>query len=287
MIYIGLNYQEKVDAINRYRNENFIKKTVVFSPDKFMIEVADSEHRLYTDIIMYKHYYRLIQEIDNSTLLVINECLRTQNRNDLTYNCLRHYLNQTYHQIIFQNIPIIDTIDDFMVLFDFDTRSRWKRTSFDDAPLDECDLYVHPAMVDFVPVEILSDQKTRVSYQKKKSQLINDIGLRDPHTIPRNLYLHGGRTRLTVIEKDKDYVGRNNRFKINRLRTYRDILFPYNNIVFEFPHNFIDFSDFMTLSGQVRFEVLVTDLKVDKWYMRRYCDWAKRINDACSALQQR
>jgi hypothetical protein len=285
MICIGASNGDKIDIINQYREDNGITSVVVFSPSKFTLSVADAEHRRYADIIMYKYYYRLLQEIDHSTLIVINECLRTQNRYDLTYNCLRNYLNQTSHQIIFQNLPIIDTVDDFMVLFDFDTRSRWKKVSFGDAPLDECDLHVCPAVIDLAPKEIRADQKTHASYQKKKRQLIDDIGLKDPHTIPRNLYLHGGRTRLKAVEDGRDYVGRNNRFKLDRLRTYRDTSFPSRNIVFEFPHNFIDFSDFMTLSGQTRFEVLVTDLKVDQWYLERYRDWAKRVEDACSALQ--
>ena len=216
---------------------------------------------------------------------MINECLRTQNRYDLTYNCLRNYLNQTVHQIIFQNLPIIDTMDDFMVLFDFDTRSRWKRVKFSEAPLAECTLQINPAVIGINTIEIETDQRTHASYQKKKRQLIDGIGLKDPHTIPRNLYLHGGPTRLKAIEDNKDYVGRNNRFKIDRLRTYRETAFPSQNVIFEFPHNFIDFSDFMTLSGQTQFDVLVTDVKVDQWYVQRYRKWTKRIEYACSALQ--
>ena len=71
------------------------------------------------EIIQYKFYYRLLQEIGKDTLLVVNECLRMQNRYDLTYNCLRLFLQQTPHALVFQYLPIIDTIADFMVLFDF------------------------------------------------------------------------------------------------------------------------------------------------------------------------
>ena len=36
-------------------------------------------------------------------------------------------------------------------------------------------------------------------------------------------------------------------------------------------------ADFLTLSGQTDFPVLVTDLKVDHWYFERYTNWVNRI----------
>lgn len=258
----------------------------MISPEKFVFQPDDAETIEYSDAIKYKYYYRLLQEIDHNTLIVINECLRTQNRYDLTYNCIRNYLNQTHHQIIFQNLPLIDTFNDFMILFDFDTRSRWKRESFRRELLAECKIVNRIRPITISPIITKANTQTHAIYQKKKRKLIDEIGLKDPHTIPRNLYLIGGKTRQRLVRADVNYVGRNNRLKIPTLKTYREKLFPPDNTVFELPHNFIDFSDFITLSGQVDFEVLVTDLKVDQWYLDRYQKWAERIENARSVLQQ-
>ena len=288
MICIGYNDDDKQAVIDYYCDEYNIERVFLFSPKKFKVPCcvhSKQEVIEWADIIMYKYYYRLLQEIDKNTLLVINQCLRTQNRNDLTYNCLRNFLNQTQHQIVFQHLPIIDTIEDFMVLFDFDTRSKWKRKKFDPALLSEADVFVKNVSLDFSVDLIEVSDRFRLNYEKKKNKMIDEIGLRDPHTIPRNLYLMGGKAKLERVNDLCHYVGRNNRFKIKGLRTYREGDFcdaPYT--VFEFPHNFIIFSDFVALSRQNCFPVLSADIKVDKWYVDRYQNWAERVIDACSAI---
>ena len=55
----------------------------------------------YNEVIMYRTFYPLLEEIGPDHLLVVNEFMRTRNRNDLTYNCLRHYLNQCGHTMVF------------------------------------------------------------------------------------------------------------------------------------------------------------------------------------------
>ena len=131
MIHIGYSNNQKIDIIKKYINDNGVNKTVVISPIKFpFIKPFESDDIEYLHLIDYPIFYRLLQEINPNTLIVLNECLRTQDRNCLHYNCIRHFLNQTSHQLIFNQLPIIDTQEDFMILFDFDTQSRWKRTKF-------------------------------------------------------------------------------------------------------------------------------------------------------------
>src|SRR3990167_1032523 len=113
MIYIGYSDSDKRAAIAQYQAAHGITKTVVISADEFPLPISDTDQIKYSDTIMYVTFYRLLQEIDSKTLIVINECLRTQNRYELTYNCIRNFLNQTTHQLIFQLLPQIDTADDF------------------------------------------------------------------------------------------------------------------------------------------------------------------------------
>lgn len=286
MIRLGYSVDQKQSTITEYCTSHGIKKVFGLSPVRmqFPCDAPGFEWIEYADIIRYRHYYRLLQEIDRDTLVVVNECLRTQNRYDLTYNCIRKFLFQTQHRIIFQHLPLIDTFDDFMVLFDFDTRSERKFQKWTPSFRKEVDLQVQPAHVRFHTVEITADRKSHAAYEKRKRELIDGIGTKDPHTIPRNLYLSTGALRLRHVDPGAWYVGRNARFKLPNLQTYRDTTFTRQYEVFEFCHNFVDFAEFLALSRQETFRVLVADLKVDQWYFHRYRDWSQRLADAYAAL---
>lgn len=289
MICLGLDDEKKLDVVHRYAAGHGITKVVVFSPERFRLRgdlAVAHEHVEWAEIIKYRFYYRLLAEVGPETLLVINECLRTQDRHDLTYNCLRNYLNQTSHQLIFQRFPLIDTIDDFAILFDLDTRSRWKRAPFAELPLAECSLTLEPRMARLQQLDVAVGAKVRQAYQAEKRRLIEGIGLKDPHTIPRNLLLFAGRAKLGAVRPDERYVGRNNRFKISNLETYDDVATRGARTVFELCHRFIDFADFLAVSGQSDVDVLVSDLKVDSWYFERFTEWTRRLAGAYTALRR-
>lgn len=285
MLRIGYNETQKRDIIKQYCNDNNIEKVYIFSPEKFsMLIEQNSENITYAQIIKYKYYYRLIKDIGVNDLIVINECLRTQNRSDLTYNCLRQYLLQTKHQIVFQYLPQIDTFDDFMILLDFDTRTKFKMQSFDSAMLEGIDIDVNCVDIGFNAIDVVTSDKIKAQYEKKKRQMFDNIGMKDPHTIPRNLYLIGGKSKLEKVQSDKLYVGRNKRFKLDNIATFKDAP-KEKRTIFEFEHNFINVSDYMYQSQSPNLDVLKTDLKVDDWYFERYTDWSKRIKDGYTNLQ--
>ena len=169
MIYIGCPDPEKRALIEHYQAAHAIRKTVVISADDFPLPVPDTDQVKYSDAIMYVTFYRLLQEIDAQTLIVINACLRTQNRYDLTYNCIRNFLNQTSHQLIFQRLPQIDTADDFMILFDFDTRSRWKRRPFDPYLVQqESQVSLRPLPLSFSKIDVPTSEKTKSKYAAER-----------------------------------------------------------------------------------------------------------------------
>ena len=286
MICLGLSEAEKKDVVIKYCADNSIRKIFAFAPLKFKTEFpGEIEYLDWPDIIMYKFFYRLLQEIDHSTLLVINECLRTQNRNDLTYNCLRNYLNQTNHQIIFQYLPFIENFDDFMTLFDLDTRSRWKREKWSLDIKKEIKGNIKPVKINLCPINVVTDIRTKELYTKTKKKLFDGLGQKDPHIIPRNLYLISGKAKLEAVDKNLKYIGRNNRFNLSNMQTYKESPYPNSCTVFELSHNFIDFVDFLSLSKQgPDIPVLVSDLKVDQWYFQRYQTWVDKINDAYKAI---
>jgi hypothetical protein len=294
MIFIGLSDNEKRERIEQFRAENDIQKTVVISADEFPLLIPGTDQIKYSDVIMYVTYYRLLQEIDRRTLIVINECLRTQNRYDLAYNCIRNYLNQTSHQLIFQWIPQIDTCEDFMILFDFDTRSRWKRRPFDPFLIQqESKVMVQPLSILFKSEDVPTSEKTRTKYNQEREKMFRELGNRDPHIIPRNLYLLSGPDKLIHInsidmplfsESNQLYVSRNKRLNSDRIVTYEDVQAGGRYGIVELPHRFIDYCDFIRVTGQVESNVLVADLKVDHWYFNRYNEWSRRIHDTYASL---
>lgn len=296
MIHLGLNSAEKAAAVSRHCAAGGVRKVVHISPQRFMQPTSSMlsdalagsgiafESIELKNTIQYVYYYRLLQEVTRETLIVIDECLFTQNRHDLTYNCIRNFLNQTEQQLVFQHFPLIDTCDDFMILFDLDTRSRWKRSPFSAELLKHARIEDRTRAPSFFALESKADEKTRQLYQREKRKLIDSVGLSDPHTIPRNLYLTTGRTKLGAAE-GRNLVGRNGRLRLERLVTYDEDAYSETYTVFELPHRFVEFAGFATLSRQTRFEVLTTDLPVDGWYFNRFSEWSARINETCSILR--
>jgi hypothetical protein len=279
MIRLGFTDDEKRAEIARYVRTHDVRQTVVLEPKRFTLayDASPCERVEWAEIIMYRTYYPLIQQIDRSTLLVLNEPLRTQNRNDLTYNCIRNFLQQTAHQIVFSYLPAIDTVSDLGTLLDFDTRSRWKR----DAPRRDMFADVDIAGRDMTPtfeaVDVPIDGKLRDAYAKKKRALFTELGGRDPHTLPRELHLVGGKAKAAVARGP--LVGRNNRLGLANLVTYREASGEEPRTAFEFCHNAIDMADYLVTSRQARVPALVTPLPVDRWYMQRYTEWSERIRE--------
>ena len=69
---------DKLKIIHDYVNKNGIQRVYVIGDD-----LGIGEHVKFSDTIMYKYFYRLLQEINTQSLVVLNECLRKQNRYDL------------------------------------------------------------------------------------------------------------------------------------------------------------------------------------------------------------
>ena len=300
MIHLGYTDHEKRQTIEQYCATHGIEHVVAISPEKFPFSLDGADNVTYESTIMYVTFYRLLQEIHTGTLIILSECLRTQNRYDLTYNCIRNFLNQTNHCLVFQQLPQIDTQEDFMILFDFVTGSRWKRRKWDiDLILDNAQVQVRQLPLTFNRIDVATAASTQKKYEKEKARRFAQLGARDPHTLPRNLYLIGGKDKLAHIDAHaagqlslfdtavgpQQYVARNQRLKRDNIVSYAQAEESVRYTIVEFPHRFIDFSDFVKRTGQLGGDVLVADLKVDEWYYGRYTAWSERIHETYSSLQ--
>lgn len=92
----------------------------------------------WAESIMYRVFYPLLGRIDNSYLIIYNEFMRNKNRSSLEYNCVAKYSTQTEHRLVFEYFPIIDEIEDFMILADLDSGQAYKGRISTNRLLTDC-----------------------------------------------------------------------------------------------------------------------------------------------------
>lgn len=281
MIRIGLNGQDKQKVLRDYLSDKEITKIKCFYPEPFPMlakSVPDIEYIEYRDIIMYKFFYRLLEEIDDKTLLIFNECMRTRTRSDLTYNCAHHYCNQTPHKIIFEHFPFVEDKNDFMILLDLQNKGKYRGKSFDYIMLHDEDVQVKPHVVkmEAIPVETTDQDWER--YEKKKESLFNNLGEKDPDTIPRHLQLLAGDIKKKVIDPGKTYVARNKRFKLDNVTTYDDIKKPGDYTVIDTHYRRLNMNDFLKITGMTKLNYLNTTLPIDTVIRNEFAEWKARID---------
>lgn len=281
MIRIGLNHREKQKEVNAYLTEHNIKKIFCFYFKKFPVKYkvdCEIEYIEYADIEMYKFFYRLLEEIDDASLIIMDGCMRTQNRSELIYNCAHHYLNQTSHRIIFEHFPIIEDKNDFMILLDFENKGKYKGKSFDYIYLQQEDIKIKPHKVKLQTINVEITNKDRERYEKKKEKLFDNLGDKDPDTIPRNLQLFAGNLKKKAIEPDKLYVARNKRFNFENVKSYNDITDRGDYIVIDTHYRRLNMNDFLKTTGMTRIRYLNTMLSIDDYIVTEFTKWKARLD---------
>lgn len=280
MIRVGLSQREKQKEVTEYIERHDIKKVFCFYYKDFLViykTECDIEYIEYADIEMYKFFYRLLEEIDNSSLIVIDGCMRTQNRSELIYNCAHHYLNQTKHKIIFEFFPIIDSKDDFMILLDFENKGKYKGKSFDYSYLYAEDIKMKPYKIKLETINVPITDKDREKYEKKKEQLFDNLGNKDPETIPRTLQLFAGDLKRKAIEPGLNYVARNKRFKLDNVCSYSDIKGRGDYIVIDTHYRRLNMNDFIKVTGMNKIKYLSTVLSIDDVVITEFSKWKARL----------
>lgn len=281
MIRIGLNTREKQREIEGYLQRHNINKIYCFYFKQFPLKIkadVDIEHIEYSDIIMYKYFYRLLEEIDDKSLLIFNECMRTQKRSDLTYNCAHHYCNQTPHKLIFEFFPIIESKNDFMILLDLENKGKYKGKSFDYLYLQQEDVRMKPLYIKMETVPVETTDKDRERYERKKEQLFDNLGEKDPDTIPRNLQILAGDIKRKAVNATDFYVARNQRFKLENVKSYQDITTQGNYTVIDMHYRRLNLNDFLKTARMTRIKYLCTTLSIDNVVINEFAEWKARLD---------
>ena len=283
MIRIGLSEREKTHTIKSYLRAHDIQKIFCFYYKKYKPafsseDFPEIEYIEYSDIIMYKYFYRLLEEIGESSLVVINECLRTQKRSDLTYNCAHHYLGQTPHKIIFEFFPFIEKKEDIMILLDMEHKGKYKGKGFAYSFLKDEDFAVKPfrLKIDTIPTVVSDADKT--AYEKRKEFLFDNIGSKDPDTIPRDLQLFVGSFKKPHILPEKRYVARNSRFKMGNVYPYDKVVGVDKYVIIDPHYRRLNFNDFIKTSKNGFLQYLCTPLPIDKVMLEESTAWKARLD---------
>ena len=195
-IYIGEH--PKSDIISKYAKENGITKIYVIGED-VALDFPTVEHIKFADTILYKFYYRLLQEINTSSLIVLNECLLKTNRYDLTYNCIRKYLLQTPHALVFNYYPIIKKQEDIMILYDMIQNNPFLKeayryvSKFENVVVGKIQSEIHMTRITLPPWVV-------AEYELEKQRIIEQVN-KDPDIIPRRLLKFSEKNKPNGFDK--------------------------------------------------------------------------------------
>lgn len=276
MFYIGEWDKQKI--LSHYIENNGIEFVLVIYSERlhqprYSIPVKH-EYIEWHQTIMYKNYYRLLQTINRDALIVCDNILVNQNRYQLEYNCINNYINQTPHRLVFNHLPFIEDEKDFMILLDFYNKNLYKGEPFRWQYLEDVNLRIKPVHLEFEFVELLTTEKDRAAYQKKRDALFDGIGLGDPDTIPRRLAITAGDIRRQYISRDDAYTARNMRCKGYSMTTYKE---DELHTIFDFPAKRLELIQLLTLTGQKQITALTSDLSIDRYYRGDYIAWRDRL----------
>lgn len=289
MFYIGAWDKQKI--ITHYLEHNpSVNGVVVFYREGLQREYdipVKCEYLEYKQSIKYTNYYRLLEHVNRNTLIIVDECLGTTNRHCLEYNCMKTILNQTPQRLVFNYLPFIDSVDDFMILMEFYNDVRYKGETFDWSFLKDINLHVKPVHVQIEFERVDLPEKAIEKYTKEREKLfnnaLNDVEV-NPETIHRQLALLAGNLRFNNMPEEKrelikGCLVRNNRFKMGV--TYKDCMKTYPDyekvMVFDFPTYKKHLIDVLNVLRVDKIHVFTSDLRVDNLYYRQ--TWEKWANE--------
>lgn len=279
MIFIGLDETEKLTEIEKYISGHDVDKVIIFSDEHFFLEDIPEDYRQigYKETIMYRTFYPLLAEINDKTLLVMNEMMRDSNRSCLTYNCVAKFTNQTPHRLVFEYLPAIDSAEDFMILLDFNNSQRYKLQRLEDIDFEKEEIFCRrrELFMEHILCDLPDDAAEK--YEKEKDRLFDNLGNKDPGTIPRNLHAWVGRYKVKELYPDLCYVARNSRFKKQNVTTYANVEADHDYILVDIQHSHKAMNDFFRRTKVENPLFISTGLKVDQYYLNEHNRWWKEV----------
>lgn len=279
MFYIG-NWDKKQVVTHYIQNNDVRKILIIYNPKiqtKYDIpEHIPHEYIEYSQTIMYKNFYRLLQWIDRKTLVISDELLITENRYQLEYNCINQYLNQTPQRIVFSYLPFINKKEDFMILLDQFNSALFKGERFEWDLIKQVKTFIKPVHLNFNFIDIEINEEGIQKYEKEKEKRFAEIGMKEPDTIPRNLAILAGDLRALKVNPNDKYTCRNMRFKKLNCTTYKE---NEINIIMDFPVKRQELIALLTTTKKTDLQVLSSQLSIDVWQKNDILNWVKDLEE--------
>ena len=279
MLYLGLLDNQKIDIINRYVTEKNIKKVIFFSPVDFDDSLINCEVETFgfSDCCTIrsddKHkeptWYRLCSEINAGYLIVCNEFMRTAHRGHVSYNALHSYQLRTPHRLVFNYLPVLESVDDLAILFRLSTTHNTKGLQLSEIEIPPLEL--ERRHVEIRPFSAMTPKVFEFKHEEVKNKLIAEAESSvnfDPENIPRRLYKAFDKNRLKAIPKcfeGRPIVGRGGDCIGFDSLTRRD-----NYVVVSSPYTSNQFSILAGLHETGKIDWMMLDLKCDSFYLKKF-----------------
>jgi hypothetical protein len=266
MIYLGYREKEKIDIINEYIKKNEIKDIYFITNDKFKLDIffGNIKYVTYKDIIQYAYYYRIIENTTKNTLIILNEIHKDTNRYNLTYNCIRTFLNGTGNVLIFNYLPIIYDKEDFCSLIDFETQTRFKYLKLDKINLQGLDISYRQLNLRLNKIMVPTGLFDETLYIEHKKKIFDELNSKDIHTIPRKLQLFTSKIKTGI------YTSENCISRTKRKNTVSFKSLPREKLkIIDLPFHMTDLINYICMAEIEQIDIISTGLKVDVWFENR------------------
>lgn len=281
MVYIGKQEDEKKHIIKSALSKSSITKVFILTTTDIDVDIpVEYEVITFKELIQYAYYYRIIEETTKDVMIIINEPLFTSNRSDLTYNCIRIFLNSTKHILTFSYLPILNTAEDFAILLDFDTRSLYKGTKLNDFPIIEANINAIKYDFGFEFNVVETSEEDKLEYNIIRDKIIKQVDKKgqNPDVIPRNIQLSCAKFKKDHLTDYHSWLFRNDRYSLQNSSTFRNIRKFKEHIIFDIPFNNSDLVKFIRQTGQTKITFLISDLPIEQFFKDKMLNFLKELN---------
>lgn len=101
-----------------------------------------------------------------------------------------------------------------MILADLDSGQAYKGIGVNDFNFENIKISGNRREIEVNEIKVPIIEKDKLAYRKKALSLFDNLGNKDPDTVPRELHIWSGKLKKSAIDPEQQYIARNARFKL-------------------------------------------------------------------------
>lgn len=183
-IYLGEHDARAI--IEDYLETNQIERVFIIGDNIELPPSVRVDYITYAQTIEYKFYYPWLKDITSNCLVVWNNAMRTKNRYDLHYNCIRRYMQQAEHRLIFEYFPIKEKEEEFMILWDMTLNNPSLKEPYAECDFSEGEVHVGKLLFEVNETHVELTEEELAAYDAEKDKIFGEVK-KDPNIVPRRL----------------------------------------------------------------------------------------------------